>query len=127
MSIELDHTIVSSRDRRAAAERIATILGVSWSEKGVGPFCPVYVNAGLTIDIDQTDGEFHLSHYCFRVDDAEFDARLRSFGIAYPSMPLGPVDMQINTAHGGSIVYWSEPHGHVWEALTVSDARSSAS
>jgi hypothetical protein len=29
----------------------------------------------------------------------------------------------VNTAHGGRIVYWSEPDGHVWEALTVSYAR----
>ncbi len=31
--------------------------------------------------------------------------------------------MRINTQHGGSIVYWSEPDGHVWEMLTVSYAR----
>jgi hypothetical protein len=31
--------------------------------------------------------------------------------------------MQVNTQHGGRIVYWSEPDGHVWEALTVSYAR----
>jgi hypothetical protein len=31
--------------------------------------------------------------------------------------------MQINTAHGGRIVYWNEPDGHVWEVLTVSYAR----
>jgi hypothetical protein len=31
--------------------------------------------------------------------------------------------MQINTHHGGRIVYWNAPDGHVWEALTVSYAR----
>jgi hypothetical protein len=31
--------------------------------------------------------------------------------------------MQVNTQHGGRIVYWNEPAGHVWEALTVSYAR----
>ncbi len=31
--------------------------------------------------------------------------------------------MQINTDHGGRIVYWKEPDGHVWEALTQSYAR----
>ena len=55
--IELDHTIVPSRDRRAAAELIARILDVPWSETGVGPFCPVYVNDYLTLDIDQCEGE----------------------------------------------------------------------
>jgi hypothetical protein len=31
--------------------------------------------------------------------------------------------MQVNTQYGGRIVYWNEPDGHVWEALTVSYAR----
>ena len=48
MSIQIDHTIVSSRDRRASAEKLASLLGVSWSETGVGPFCPVFVNDGFT-------------------------------------------------------------------------------
>jgi hypothetical protein len=37
--------------------------------------------------------------------------------------PHGPVDSKVNTDHGGSIVYWSETDGHVWEILTVSFAR----
>jgi hypothetical protein len=41
MSIELDHAIVPSRDRRAAARLLARILDVPWSEAGEGPFCPV--------------------------------------------------------------------------------------
>lgn len=35
----------------------------------------------------------------------------------------GPVDFQVNTQQGGSIVYWNEPDGHQWEMLTVSYAR----
>lgn len=127
MSIELDHTIVAARDRRASAQLLASILAVAWSEQGVGPFCPVYVNDGLTLDIDQAEGAFPVQHFCFRVSEPEFDAivgRLRSLGIKFRSTPHGPVDMLINTAHGGRIVYWSEPDGHVWEALTVSYARS---
>jgi hypothetical protein len=53
------------------------------------------------------------------------DARIRARGIEYRSTPHGPVDMQVNTQHGGRIVYWNEPDGHVWEALTVSYARQS--
>ena len=126
MNIELDHTIVFARDRRAAAERIAAVLDVPWAESGVGPFCPVYVNDGLTLDVDQLDGAVPVQHFCFRVDERAFDgivARLAALGIAMRSTPHGPVDGKINTAHGGRIVYWSEPEGHVWEALTVSYAR----
>ena len=129
MSIELDHLIVPVPDRRASAELLAAILGVPWSETGTGPFCPVYVNGGLTLDFDQAGGDYPVLHYCFRVDDAAFDAivaRLRDRGIAWRSLPHGPADMQVNTQHGGRIVYWSEPGGHVWEALTVSYERQPA-
>ena len=126
MSIQLDHMIVPSRNRRAAAELLANILGVPWAESGVGPFCPVFVNEGLTLDFDQADRPFPIQHYCFRVSEAEFDAilsRIKAHEIAYRSNPHGPADMLINTQHGGRIVYWSEPDGHVWEILTVSYAR----
>jgi hypothetical protein len=126
VSIQLDHVIVPARDRRASAELLATLLGVPWSESGVGPFCPVYVNEGLTLDFDQADGPVPIQHYCFRVSEAEFDGiveRIKARRIEYRSTPHGPADMQINIQHGGRIVYWTEPDGHVWEALTVSYAR----
>ena len=65
MSVQLDHTIVPSRDRKAAAELLATLLDVPWAESGVGPFCPVYVNEGLTLDFDRADGPFPVQHYAF--------------------------------------------------------------
>jgi hypothetical protein len=126
MSIQLDHLIVPSRDRRAAAELLARILGVPWSETGVGPFCPVYVSDALTIDVDQAESEFPVLHYCFRMGDAEFDgllSRLQDLRIEYRSTPHGPADAQVNRHFGGRIVYWNQPDGHVWEALTVSYAR----
>lgn len=128
MSIELDHTIIPSRDRKAAAKLLAELLDVEWSPAGIGPFSAVYVNDGLTFDFDEVEGEFPLHHYCFRVSESEFDAifeRIKARGIKYRSTPLGLVDMKINTHHGGRLVYWDEPDGHVWEALTVSYARKS--
>ncbi len=126
MAIQLDHLLVPSRDRHAAAKLLADLLGVPWSETGIGPFCPVYVNDGLTLDFDTAAGPFPVQHYCFRVAPDEFAAilgRIRAAGIAYRSTPHGTTDMQVNTHHGGSIVYWNEPDGHVWELLTVSYAR----
>src|SRR5262245_7942179 len=96
MSVELDHAIVPSRDRRAAAELLAMLLGVPWAESGVGPFCPVYVNGGLTLDFDQLDGSFPVQHYCFRVSEADFDAivkRIEDRGIAYRSMAQAQMDL----------------------------------
>jgi len=127
MSIRLDHIIVPSRDRKAAARLLAEILDVPWSEQaGVGPFCPVYVSDELTLDMGQFGEPFAAQHYCFQVDEARFDAilaRLQAKGIAYRSTPLGPVDMQVKSQLGGRGVYWSEPDGHAWEMLTVSYAR----
>lgn len=127
--IALDHLMVPSRDKRAAARRLAELLGVPWSETGVGPFVPVYVNAGLTLDFDEWTGPIPQIHYCFRVSEAAFDAilgRIRAAGLPYRSAVHGPVDHAVDTAHGGRIVYWNEPDGHQWELLTVSYARPPA-
>ncbi len=126
MAIHLDHLIVPCRNKTAAARQLAELLGVPWAETGVGPFAPVYVNDGLTLDFDETEEPFPIGHYAFRVGQEEFDAilaRIKAAGIEYRSTPNGPVDMQINTQHDGSIVYWNEPDGHYWELLTVSYAR----
>jgi catechol 2,3-dioxygenase-like lactoylglutathione lyase family enzyme len=127
MAIHLDHLIVPSRHRRASARLVAELLGVPWSqENGIGPFSPVYVNSGLTLDFDETIESFPVGHFAFRVEPAEFDAilgRIKAAGIRYRSTPHGPVDMKVNTQHGGNIAYWNEPDGHIWEILTVSYAR----
>jgi len=126
MTVQLDHLLVPSRDKVAAARQLAGLLGVPWSETGVGPFAPVYVNDGLTLDFDEWSGPIPMIHYCFRVDPDDFDAileRIRAAGIPYRSAVHGPVDFQVDTQHGGRIVYWNEPDGHQWEMLTVSYAR----
>ena len=129
MPIDLDHVIVSARDRRAAARLLAELLGVEWAETGIGPFSPVYVNDGLTLDFIDDAGQFPVEHFCFRVDEKTFDeilARIERAGIAYRSSVRGPNDRQVNTAYGGRMVYWNEPDGHQWEMLTASYARRPA-
>ncbi len=126
MTIHLDHLMVPSRNKLASARLLAELLGVPWSETGVGPFAPVFLNDGLTIDFDEWTEPFPMIHYCFRVDQADFDAileRIKAAGIAYRSNVHGPIDSRIGTHNGGSIVYWNEPDGHQWEMLTVSYAR----
>lgn len=126
MAIHLDHLLVPARDKLAAAKLLAELLDVPWSPAGIGPFAPVFVNDGLTFDFDEWPEPIPLIHYCFRVDPAQFDAilsRIQAAGIAYRSAVHGAVDHAVDTAHGGSIVYWNEPDGHQWEMLTVSYAR----
>jgi catechol 2,3-dioxygenase-like lactoylglutathione lyase family enzyme len=128
MTIHLDHTIVPSRTKVASAKRLAELLGVAWSDRALGPFAPVFVNDGLTLDFIDTDEDFPVYHFCFRVSEDEFDAilgRIQAAGIPYRSSVRGPVDMKVNTDYGGRMIYWNEPDGHQWEMLTVSYARAS--
>lgn len=124
MTVHLDHFIVSARDKVASAKLLGELLGVPWAETGVGPFAPVYVNEGLTLDFFETGEVFPVEHFCFRVTRAEFDAilgRIKAAGIEYRSTVRGPVDRQVDSQYGN--VYWNEPDGHQWELLTVSYAR----
>jgi hypothetical protein len=125
MTIHLDHTIVPSRNQVAAAKLLAELLGVSWAATGAGPFSPVYVNEGLTLDFQDTGEQFPIYHFCFRVNQADFDAilgRITAAGIAYRSTVGGAVDRRVDPHYGN--VYWNEPDGHQWEMLTVSYARA---
>jgi hypothetical protein len=129
MAIELDHTIVPSHQPVASAQRLAELLGVPWAAAGAGPFSPVYVNAGLTLDFIGTEELFPVYHFCFRVSEGDFDAilgRLKAADIPYRSAVRGPEDQKVNTDYGGRMVYWNEPDGHQWELLTVSYARQPA-
>ena len=125
MSILLDHLIVPSHAPVSSAQSVADILGVSW-ESERGPFTPVFVSPTLTLDFLKNSDTFDSHHYCFHVDDDEFDSifdRVKGAGIVYRSTPLGDDDLQLNTRLGGRNFYWTDSDGHVWEVLTVSYAR----
>jgi len=126
MAVELDHAIAPSRNKIASAKLLGELLGVPWAETGLGPFSPVYVNEGFTLDFVETQDPFEIYHFCFRVSEEEFDAilgRIKAAGIPFRSSVRGPMDMRISTDYGGRMVYWNEPDGHQWEILTASYAR----
>ena len=126
MTIQLDHVIISARDRDRSAQLLAELLGVRHGVAPAGPFHAVYLNDGLTLDFIATDESFPVEHFCFRVTEEEFDAilaRIRAKGIAYRSNVRAVADGRVNTDFGGRMVYWNEPEGHQWEMLTVSYAR----
>jgi hypothetical protein len=126
MSIQLDHFIVPCRNQIASAKMLGELLDVPWAETTLGPFSPVFINDGLTLDFQQTNEAYPIAHYCFRVSQQDFDAilaRIQAAGIPYRSQVAGPMDMKINKEYGGDMIYWNEPDGHQWEMLTVSYAR----
>lgn len=122
MSIELNHTIVPTRDKVAAAKFFARILGLSFQENAVGYFAPVRVNESLTLDFAASK-KVESHHYAFKVSEEDFDAifgRIQTEGIPYGSGPPNSFDdMKINHRHGGRGVYFRDPDGHVMELLTV--------
>ena len=119
MTIELNHTIIPSRDKEAAARFFARIFGLDY-EGTHGHFAPVRVNERLTLDFDHAD-EFEHHHYAFHVSDAEFDAifgRVESEGIAYGNGPRSHDNMEINRRNGGRGIYFTDPDGHLLELMT---------
>lgn len=117
--MELNHTIVPSRDKEAAAVFFADIMGLEYLGPA-GHFAPVEVNDALTLDFDNA-AEFKSHHYAFKVTDAEFDgifARIEARGVTYGSGPFSWDDGKINTRHGGRGFYWRDIDGHLMEVLT---------
>jgi hypothetical protein len=150
MSIQLDHVLVPSKDKNAAAKLLSELIGVRWEPSGEGPApdldqplpaglseiemfrlyraqrASLYINDSLTIDFIDASGQVPMGHYCFSVSDAEFEAilaRIKERALKYWSAPFGEPDYKVRTLMGGKGLYFMEPDGHAWEILTVSYAR----
>ena len=120
MTIVLDHTIVPAHDHEQSARFFARIFGLSY-DGPVSHFAPVEIDHTLTLDFD-TCLEFESHHYAFKVSEEEFDGifeRVQREGISYGSGPKTLDDMKINTRRGGRGVYFQDPNGHIFEALTA--------
>lgn len=72
MTVQLNHTIVAAHDKHASARFLADILGLDVSPQ-YGPFVPVEIPNGVTLDYMDTPGAITPQHYAFLVSEAEFD------------------------------------------------------
>ncbi|MET9100844.1 VOC family protein [Streptomyces antibioticus] len=121
MSVELNHTIVHSRDNRESAEFLARVLGLEVGTEW-GPFVPVDTANGVTLDFATVPAESIVTqHYAFLVSDDEFDAafeRITEAGITYFADPQGRQPGEINHHHGGRGLYFPDPAGHGMEIIT---------
>lgn len=116
--IELNHTIVASRDPRAGARFLAEVLGLP-GPTGYGPFAVVATANGVSLDHLSAD-QVVPQHYAFLVGDDEFTAvagRLRERGLATWADP-GHRTPGENAADGGRGLYFDSPDGHNLEILT---------
>jgi catechol 2,3-dioxygenase-like lactoylglutathione lyase family enzyme len=122
VAVQLNHTIVSVRDKHAAATFLTEILGLP-AYTTYGPFAVVELANGVSLDFaDTIDDAPVLRHYAFLVSETEFDeilGRIQQRGLAYAADPVGNESGQINTNDGGRGVYWDDPDGHRYEIITV--------
>ncbi len=119
MAIELNHTIVHSRDKQASAAFLARILGLP-APGNFGHFATVEVANGVSLDFDDAQ-EIRSQHYAFLVGDEDFEpifARVREEGIEYYADPAHRQAGEINERDRGRGFYFSDPDGHNLEVLT---------
>ena len=121
MSVELNHTIVFSRDGRQSAEFLAHILGLEVGSP-FGAFIPVVTANGVTLDFATIPAEsITMQHYAFLISEAEFDVsfeRIQQAGVEYFADPHKKLPGKINHNDGGRGVYFMDPSGHGMEIIT---------
>jgi catechol 2,3-dioxygenase-like lactoylglutathione lyase family enzyme len=121
MPIKLNHTIVHSRDPRAAAEFLTSLFGLP-AAVPFGPFLVVQVANDVSLDyLPAGDMEIQTQHYAFLVGEDEFDqifGRIKERGLTYWADPMRKLDGQINHHFGGRGVYFPDPSGHLLEIIT---------
>ena len=120
MTVRLDHTIVAAHDRKASARFLADILGLEVSPP-FGPFIPVEIPNGVTLDYMETSGDIKPQHYAFLVSEDDFDAifaRIRDAGLTYWADPFHHRAGEINHNDGGRGTYFDDPNGHHLEIIT---------
>lgn len=119
--MQLNHTIVWSRDKDRSAAFLAEMLGLAAPTR-FGPFRVVQVDNDVSLDFSDTDEPVAPQHYAFLVGDTEFDqifGRIRERGLTYWADPGRSRPGQVNTRDGGRGLYWEAPDGHLLEIITV--------
>ena len=121
VAVKLNHTIVHSRDPRAAADFYSELFGLP-APAPFGPFLDVEVGNEVTLAfLDAGDMEVQTQHYAFLVTEAEFDqifARIRERGLPHWADPGRSRQGEINRHYGGRGVYFEDPSGHLLEIIT---------
>ncbi|MGV9654836.1 VOC family protein [Streptomyces sp. NPDC003554] len=120
MAVELNHTIVAAHDKTASARFLADLLGLQ-VEPQYGPFTPVQMPNGVTLDFMDSDDSITPQHYAFLVSEDDFDAifgRVRDAGLTYWADPHHSRPGEINHNDGGRGAYFDDPNGHNLEILT---------
>ncbi|HEX5511753.1 MAG TPA: VOC family protein [Actinomycetales bacterium] len=120
MPVQLNHTIVRSRDKHESARFLAEVLGLP-DPMPFARFLVVQADNGVSLDFADADEPITPQHYAFLVGEEEFDSifhRIRERRLQYWADPGRTRAGEINTHDGGRGVYWQDPSGHLLEIIT---------
>lgn len=120
MAVQLNHTIVSARDKEVSATFLAEVLELP-RPTPFGPFLAVQTANDVTLDFRDQVGDITSQHYAFLVSDQDFDAifeRIQQRGLTYWADPYHRRAGEINTNDGGRGLYFDDPDGHNLEIIT---------
>lgn len=121
MAVLFNHTIVYATDKEASAEFFTQIFGLGAPQPMFGHFMTVTLGDGVALDYAKAGGTVQPQHYAFLVSEDDFDgilARVQDTGIDYWADPARSRPHEINHNDGGRGVYFTDPDGHVLEAIT---------
>jgi catechol 2,3-dioxygenase-like lactoylglutathione lyase family enzyme len=119
MMVQLNHTIVASRDKKTSAEFLSRILGLG-PPVPFAHFMTVMLDNGVSLDFDEAE-EVVPQHYAFLVSDDAFDPiveRIKQEHIPFWADPGHRRPNEINTRDQGRGFYFLDPNGHNMEILT---------
>jgi catechol 2,3-dioxygenase-like lactoylglutathione lyase family enzyme len=121
VAIKLNHTIVHSKDKKAAAAFYAEMFGLP-KPKRFYDFLDVDTANEVTLAFLDADGtEIQMQHYAFLVSEKEFDeifGRVKKRKMKYWADPGQKQESEINRHYGGRGVYFEDPSGHLLEIIT---------
>lgn len=120
MTIQLNHTIVWSSDKRRSSDFFADILGLPEPSPFMH-FLVIELANGVSLDFSNKEGPVSPQHYAFLVSDAEFDAGMAKIAqkkLSFWADPARSKPGEINRHWGGRGVYFEAPDGHLLEMIT---------
>jgi catechol 2,3-dioxygenase-like lactoylglutathione lyase family enzyme len=118
--VHINHAIVAAGDKLASARSFTDLFGLAQPEEA-GPFAVVRLDDGELLQFaTPPNGEIVPIHLCFQVDDDRFDRLVSRLEAAEQEHWADPRCTQpgINHNHGGRGVYFLDPSGNYFEAIT---------
>ena len=118
--VHINHAIVAAGDKLASARSFTELFGLAEPEEA-GPFAVVRLDDGELLQFaTPPTGEIVPIHLCFQVDDERFEALVSRLEALEQDHWADPRRSQpgINHNHGGRGVYFLDPSGNYFEAIT---------